>query len=179
MSIFLVDGDLEQRFLQDVCPGKKVMKIGCNGRDVKSAAIAKRIKTLIGATSSKSPVIVCLDLEGRKMTALEFDEDLRAELHKIGLTQKEVLINVIDRMIENWMLADLAATGLTRKALSSDGFNGKATIKNQIPSYQETTTGVALLKKIRPSVAVQNSPSFSRFSTLVAPHISECWWMKR
>lgn len=179
MSFFLVDGDLEQRFLQEVCPGKKVMKIGCNGRDVKSIAIAKRIKTLINTTKSKGPVIVCLDLEDRKMTATEFSADLSSELQKLGINQAEILINVIDQMIENWMLADLEGTGLKRKEASADGFNGKARIKKQISNYQETTTGVALLKKVRPSVAVKNSASFSNFSTLAGPYFSDCWWMKR
>ncbi len=179
MNVFLVDGDLEQRFIQEICPGRRVMKIGCNGRSVKSEAIAKRIKTLVGTIRTKTPVIACVDLEDRKMTALDFARDLQQELQKIGITQSQVIINVVDRMIENWILADLEATGLQRRQPSADGFNGKSMIKKQIPNYQETTTGVALLKKVRHSIAVQSSPSFQQFSTIVSPHVSDCWWLKR
>ena len=179
MTAFLVDGDLEQKFIQLICPGKKVLKIGCNGKTVKSEAIAKRIKTLIRTMQDNTPVIVCIDLESRKMSAVEFENELIAELKAIEVNMATLVITVIDQMIENWILADEEATGLSRKASQADGFGGKGRIKAQLPHYHETTQGVEFLKKVRPSVAKLYSPSFFRFFSASQAQLKDCWWMQR
>jgi len=44
---FLVDGDLEQRVVQRLCPGTTVQIVHRNGKDVALSAMAGRIATLI------------------------------------------------------------------------------------------------------------------------------------
>ena len=42
---FIVEGFMEKRIIQKLCPGTKVVRLNINGRDVAIEAIAKRIES--------------------------------------------------------------------------------------------------------------------------------------
>jgi hypothetical protein len=183
---YLVEGDLEQKFIQQICPGHPVQKINCNGNQTSIEAIAKRVGTLGRLLHKRcSPLVVVFDREGREESAedigRQFEHSLAQE--KIDVP---VIIGIPDRNIESWILADyptfLVSAGLPQSSpvLSFEGRNGKSSIKNALgtgKSYVETIHGVAWLKAARPSTMQTNSPSFRRlFAALAA---LDCWWLKQ
>ena len=54
---FLVEGHLEQRFVQAVCPGSSVLRLNCNGDKVAIEAVAKRVGTLGRRVHKKCSVL--------------------------------------------------------------------------------------------------------------------------
>jgi hypothetical protein len=182
---YLVEGDLEQKFVQNVCPGCPVQKINCNGETTSLEAISKRVGTLGRLLHKRhSPLIVVFDREGREESA----ENLEKAFRKV-LVQEQidvpVIVGIPDRNIEAWILADyemfLQSSGSAASSLitSCEGRNGKSVIKQTLAdgkAYVETIDGVAWLKAARPAVMQQHSPSFNRlFSTLSN---LDCWWLK-
>ena len=182
---FLVEGDLEQRFFQNVCPTSPVRKINCNGEDVSIEAIAKRIGTLGRLLQKRySPVVVVFDRERRTKSC----EDIEAEFRK-ALTHEDINVPIIvgipDRDTENWILADPESFARcveierSRIPLALEGTKGKTEIKKLLPpkkTYVETIDGVTWLKKARPTVMRENSPSFARFADALKD--IQCWWLQ-
>jgi len=182
---FIVEGDLEQKFIQLVCSGCPVRKINCNGDSVKIELIAKRVGTLGRLLHKRhSPIIVVFDREQRTETIDEieniFRESLRPELIEVP-----VIIGIPDRDIENWILADIEIfaekSGAERELFppNYEGEKGKTIIKKYIGrnrSYVETIDGVKWLKACRPSIMRSKSLSFNKFSQAL-DDIS-CWWLK-
>jgi hypothetical protein len=75
---YIVEGDLEQKFIQNVCPGCSVRRLNCNGRDVSLEAIARRVGTLGRLLHKRhSPIIVVFDREGRPEPSEQIEETLR------------------------------------------------------------------------------------------------------
>jgi hypothetical protein len=59
---FIVEGNCEQRALQKICPGKKVVTLGLNGRDVSVAAMGRQIAAVSNVFSNRFyPIIVLFD----------------------------------------------------------------------------------------------------------------------
>ena len=183
---FLVEGDLEQMFVQNVCPKVPVQKIGLNGESVSLAAIAKRVGTLGRLLQKKGyrPLVIVFDRERRSVTCQEIEEDLRTHLVAEDITT-ELIIGIPDRDIENWILADHEMFATCTGANSSDcegpfeGAKGKAKIRELLPkggSYVETIEGVAWLKKCRPRQMAARSASFSRFAEALRG--LGCWWLQ-
>jgi Domain of unknown function (DUF4276) len=176
---FLVDGHLEQSFINNVCSGKTlVRRIGLNGNTVATKAIAQRIKAQAALLRNCRKIVICLDLEDRKMTFQEFEKEIEDELDKLGIKKEQIIINVVDQMIENWILADPDANGLDHNG-PADGVGGKGKIKKLVRNYHETIEGVEMLKKCRPSLMKQKSPSFDSFYKKTEAHIKPCWWLER
>jgi hypothetical protein len=105
-SAFLVDGHLEQYFIQQVCPDHPVRRIGCNGHSVSLEAIAKHIASHCRLFDNRYyPIIIIIDREDRDETACEIKNSLITLLQKEGV-KDSLIVAVADRMIENWILAD-------------------------------------------------------------------------
>ena len=184
---YLVEGDLEQKFIQNVCPGYPVRKINCNGDDVSLEAIGKRVGTLGRLLHKRhSPLVVVFDRERRAEPAQSIEVRL-GEILKQEDIQVPVLIGVADRHIENWILADYEmfaqSARLSKKLLveSFEGKKGKSALKKALGrnrSYVETIDGVAWLRSARPAVIAQNSPSFRRLAEalvgLQCPWLNQC-----
>lgn len=179
---FLVDGNLEQRFIQNVCPNKKVRILNCNGEQVSISAIAKRIATQYRLLIKKcSPIIVVIDRESRDETPHQICSELYRYLSEENISDN-LIIGVADRMIENWILADKKNiskfANIAEDSIPNiEGKHGKGFIKNIIPDYNETTTGVELLKKSNPH-RMLNSESFKNFFDSIYDKI-DCWWLKK
>lgn len=178
---FLVDGQLEQKFIQQICKGKVVRVLGCNGNSVSTLAIAKRIATLCRLFGGKYyPIVVLVDREDRRASAAIFAADILQSAMNEGV-EDDLIVGVADRMIENWILTDREvvlerAKSGRRYPPSVEGLGGKGLIKKLIPNYHETTTGVELLKKCSPRL-MQASPSFKAFYQQLAG--LGCWWLDR
>lgn len=183
---YLVEGDLEQKFIQSICPGFVVQRINCNGRRTSIEAIAKRVGSLGRLLHKRcSVLIVVFDREAREkgVEALE-NEFLEALVEeKIDVP---VIVGIPDRNVEAWILADsemfLQSSRISGdiKISISEGQNGKSIIKKALGdgrNYVETIDGVAWLKAARPEIMRANSVSFSRlFSRLSG---LECRWLKQ
>jgi hypothetical protein len=120
-----------------------------------------------------------VDRETREISSDEMRELLETKLRSLGITE-DFRIGVVDRMIENWIVADWKNfTNYCKKSVSApdetDGIGGKSLVKKYIPNYKETIDGVSLLAKIDPVVVVQKSPSFRKFISDVID--LECWWL--
>lgn len=180
-----MEGDLEQKFIQNVCPGAPVRKINCNGDDTRLEAIAKRVGTLARLVPKRcSLLVVVFDREGRIESSADMEMRFRELLKNEGL-DTPVIVGIPDRNIESWILGDLLQFALSAELksappdISFEGKCGKLSIKKLLENgtrYVETIDGVRWLKSARPDVIQLHSPSFKRFA--VALKALECWWLK-
>jgi hypothetical protein len=179
---YLIDGHLEKKVIQQICPGAIVRILQCNGRDVSLQAIANRVASHCRLFHGKYyPIIVIIDRENRTQLAADIVYDLLSLIRASGV-EDELIVAVADRNIENWILGDIESIkksypgiNLSTKS-SSDGFNGKSRLKRLIENYHETTIGVELLTKCRPSV-MRRSPSFDFFFKQTME--LNCQWLGR
>lgn len=162
---FIVDGFTEKLIIGRLCPGKPVRRTDLNGKDVSIEAIANKVASLIRLLNNRYyPIIVVIDREERKEDIQSIIDKLLAELNKRGLNKEDIRINVADRKIENWIIADWEIIGdIESKPKDTDGLNGVAIIKKNLRSYTKTTDGVDLFIKANPSIIYKNSPSYKRF----------------
>mgnify|MGYP000855345319 CR=1 FL=1 len=179
---FLVDGYTEKLIVEELCPGSKVRRIGCNGNTVSIDAIAKLVASQIRLMNTQfHPIFIVIDREDRKEEAHAIAENLEGQIRLHGINET-IRVVVCDRMIENWNIADWenlkSSVGNELpfdKPLNTDCCNGKSQLRQHLPNYQETTDGVRLFKSARPSVLVENSPSFRRLHDAL---YDVNWWWK-
>jgi hypothetical protein len=179
---FLVEGCMEQRIIQELCPRKPVRLIGCNGDDVSVAAIAKALNARIRLLGDYHPIIIILDRERRVESCGQLIQDLSALLDNTYNHQGKYVIGMADRTIENWILSDwdsIASQNSSFKALTDEiqGAHGKSEIRKLLPKeiiYHETTVGVDLFLKCRPAQLFASNESFRNF---VSQLNIECWWL--
>jgi len=178
---FLVDGHLEKRFIQNVCPNKTVRILNCNGKSVSVTAIAKRVATHCRLFKGKFyPIIIIVDLEDRHISAQIFHNDLLHAIRNEGIND-DIILGIPNQMIENWILADKKLVSCYTKKQpvwsgTPDGFNGKSHLKFLIEGYHETTIGVELLVKCFAS-RMCDSPTFKDFFDKLFS--DTCWWLQR
>jgi len=181
--VFLVDGRLEQKFIQSVCPGQPVRYINCNGDDVAIETMAKFIASLIRILDNKYyPIVIVIDRESRDITSCDMCSVLLRYLKENEEVQDKVIIGVADRMIENWILADpeivRSHPNYNDNSVSvCESTNGKGKINNCINLYHETTIGVELLLKCRASIIKVNSPSFANLFNQL--QLEDCQWLNK
>jgi hypothetical protein len=180
-AAFLVDGHLEQKFIQRTCSSRPVRRINCNGRNVATSAVAKRIATQCRLLGNRHyPIIVIIDREDRPETSRKISSQLLSYLKEEGIIDT-IIIGVADRMIENWILADADIVNhheSCKKATPcySEGCNGKNVLERCLDHYHETTIGVELLLNCRVSRIKENSQSFSDFFNQLPGN--DCSWLK-
>lgn len=166
-AAFLVDGHLEQYFIQQVCPDHPVHRINCNGHNVSLNAIAKHVASHCRLFNNRYyPIIVIIDREDRDETSVELCNSLIGLLRQEGVRDL-IIVGIADRMVENWILADqiVVKEHPNRRQLAPthpEGLHGKNEITKCFPQYHETTLGVDLLLKCKPSRIRKNSESFNR-----------------
>ncbi|MGA9048256.1 MAG: hypothetical protein WB588_04605 [Dehalococcoidia bacterium] len=181
-AAFLVDGHLEQKFIQKSCPGRPVQRLECNGHNVSLSAIAERIETHCRLFNNRYyPIIVVIDREDRRETSQEISSSLHSLLEQLGIVDT-IIIGVTDRTIENWILADREIVNqceykVKEITISYEGRKGKTVIKKHLRMYHETTDGVDLLVKCRAGHIKNNSPSFAEFYDQLP--INSCPWLNR
>lgn len=178
---FLVEGHMEQRFLSNVCPGQPVRRIGCNGDQVSMQGLAKHLETHIRLLPNNYPLVIIFDRERRVETCAQLELDLRADLKNRGVDNDSLIIGIADRTTENWILADRATLAQQYPKCAfpkgDDGDFGKSVLSKALKPvdiYNETTTGVSLLKSLNPQNARQHSVSLDDLLDQIK---FDCWWL--
>lgn len=182
---YLVEGDLEQIFVQNICPHFPVRKIGVNGENVEISAIAKRIGTLVRLLPKKyRPIIIIFDRERREATCDAIEAQLREYIERENINVP-MIVAIPDRDIENWILADYevfcecSGCPSTAPIGGFEGTKGKTKLKQLLPSgrsYVETIHGVQWLKKCRANKIASASPSFAKLRCSLEE--IKCWWLE-
>lgn len=177
---FLVEGGMEQRIVQRLCPGKPVRLIELNGRDASLAAIAKRIGTLFRLLGNRYyPVVIILDREDRELSVDDMERDLRVLLVGESVPCDQIIFGIPDRMIENWILADPSCWNGAEGDGNFEGANGKSRLRDNLEAqgrtYSEIADGVSMFCEINCQIAVRNSVSFQNFNDRLS-HL--CRWMR-
>ncbi|MBF0520141.1 MAG: DUF4276 family protein [Nitrospirae bacterium] len=181
---FIVDGQQEQKILQQLCPDTPVRRLNLNGKDAELHAAAKRIASLIRLLGNRYyPFVIIYDREDRSDSVEIIREELERLIKSEGIND-DIVIGIPDRMIENWLLADWLNTQQQGKLMTTkemktfEGNNGKATILKHLPKgsrYHETVEGVNWFLKADVKNIYKNSHSFRLFAN-VLQNIS-CSWL--
>jgi hypothetical protein len=183
--VFIVEGRAEQKIVQILCPGAKVMILECNGDHVALSAIAKKVVALTKACGNRHhPVVVQFDREKRQNTAEQIESELLSELENLGQDRSQFRVGISDRDLETWILyavdplGDVSPECEYSNIDEHEGKNGEYYLRNALSefgeSYHKTTSGVAMFSKIRASKLAEKSSSFRRFfSTLDL----DCYWL--
>lgn len=170
-NVILVGGLLEYRAFKMRFPGSIVLIMrGANALDP-AKGLANRVKeTIRPRVSSARKIVVVLDREVSQSSSDSLQQIIERAL---GKAVSELPCSVVcpDRMIENWILADINAIKCKKyisrsaKQKSYEGCHGKNELKKIIAgaTYRETQHGIELLLLVRDSVASKNSPSFKAF----------------
>jgi hypothetical protein len=177
---FIVDGQMEQLIIGNLCPNKPVRLLNCNGRDVSIEAAAKRVASLIRLMRRNYPIIIIFDREKRLESSEVICKKLIEAIKSNGIHEVPIVIGVPDRMIENWILADINSVntyyGISIPQLDFEGKGGKGQIRKLIEphNYQETEDGPEIAKKINFNIAKSNSISLNSFLSKIIEIIGCC-----
>lgn len=117
-------------------------------------------------------IAIVTDLESRQVRAQTFRD--RCLAHARGLPYAvDLLVFVADRMLENWLLADIAYISsrkryfkAVRRQRNYESTDGKAELKRLFQkgySYNEIRHGQELFPLVRTNEATQRSASFAIF----------------
>lgn len=177
---FLVEGLMEQKFIQSVCPGAKVVTIGCNGRDAPMKTVAHFILKHLRLMKDRFyPVYIWLDREGRTESAAQLIDELTVEVTAAGFSN--FVVGIPDRHTETWILHDWElvrsrSNGQPVKPATIEGCYGKALLRRALPEYTEVIMGVELLKSVDVAQVLETSPSFASFVKQIN---LKCWWLEQ
>jgi len=162
---FIVDGFTEKLILTKICPGNPVKRTDLNGKSVTIRAIANKISSIINLLNNRHyPIIIVIDREDRIENCERIIETLRSELNEKGHNNEDIRINVANKMLENWIIADWQLIGnIDEKPDETDGMSGASVIKRAKGTYGKTTDGVDLFVSANPKTVYENSPSFRTF----------------
>jgi hypothetical protein len=182
---FIVEGELEKLFIQNVCPGSTVRLLQCNGDNVPMSIVAKKVGSLCRLLQKRhAKIVVLFDREARDEPCDALRADCLRRLRDHEDVSADVIIGIPDRDIETWLLADLemlraAIDGLAPSCAPCEGEKGKPRLKHSLPAgmrYVETDHGPRWLKKARPHRISENSQSFRVLAEQLAS--LHCWWLK-
>ncbi|MGP1600891.1 MAG: DUF4276 family protein [Treponema sp.] len=160
---------MEQLIINYFCPDRPVRLLDCNGKDVTLAVAAKKAASLIRLMKRNYPIVLIFDREKRVETSEQIAEKLHEEIQKCGINNVELIIGVPDKMMENWMLADINSVNsyfhTKAKQKIFEGTGGKSQLKQIInpKNYSETQDGPELAKRCDIKTVVENSKSFESF----------------
>ncbi len=180
---FIVDGQMEKKIVQNLCPGQPVRLMNCNGKDVTYEAAAKHAVTLIRLLKRYYPIIIVFDRENRDDSSEVVAKLLHEAIFKHNIRNVSIIIGVPDCMIENWILADISAINsyynLNPPITQSnfEGTNGKSCLRSIIRNYHysETQDGHLIFNICNVSTSYNNSASFRNFFSLAKS--TNCTWL--
>ena len=82
----------------------------------------------------------------------------------MGFGDQDIRISIADKMIENWLIADLKIFDPSTCPTEVDGINAVTQIKNKLGNYNKATDCLKLLNGFSVEKAVSNSRSFKSFT---------------
>ncbi|NOR69224.1 MAG: DUF4276 family protein [Methylomarinum sp.] len=188
-TVFIMDGPSDIRAFtgklqKEFGSTPDFRKAPCNGHTVSPEGYVNGVQGIINfALNSNYLHIFCvLDREKRRTSAVNLAIQIKTELisileknSKISNSElnKKIKIVVADRMMENWIIADIEgikeASNLIKGDAAQKGYDGAHGVKVlkeiMYTKYDKVQHAPILLKKISIERAKQNSPSFSNFIT--------------
>jgi len=182
---FIVEGRAEQKIIQRLCPGAKVMILECNGDHVQVAAIAKKIASLIRTCGNRHhPIVVQLDREERDLSAAAFSTEIRQALGQLGTNLDQLRIGISDRDLESWILYATNEQGQFARACKHagpdqyEGSSGEYLLAKRLTSagrgYHKTTIGVDMFCRMSATSLAEKSSSFRAFFEQLD---LDCYWL--
>ncbi|MFE0757201.1 hypothetical protein ACFW16_24795 [Inquilinus sp. NPDC058860] len=182
---FIVDGHLEFSILQAICKDSPLRRLNTNGDSVVVSKMAEKAAPVIRLLGNRYyPVYIVSDREDREESCEAMEAQYLSELKLRGIDITQIKIVFCDRMIENWIIADVEMIrgeyGDCVSAGETEGCDGKTKLR-QIMSgaqerYSETVHGLRLFKRCNPARIAENSPSFRK---LVLALEDRCEWLAR
>ena len=177
---FIVEGQTEQIHFVRMVPKKNIVIARVFSGTTSYAAIAKHVASLMRTFPSVCKrCVIIMDREMRTAEREEIEEAIFSLISKdaLGIGRiKEFHIVCPDRMVENWILADVESIK-TKKYIRSqakqrnyEGKDGVREIKKLFVkgvSYDKVSHGVEMLGIINPEVARIHSGSFDKFISVV------------
>lgn len=181
---FIVDGQMEKKILQKICPNRPIKLLNCNGKNVSYEAAAKYAATHIRLLKNYYPIIIVFDRENRADSPDVVASSLYNAIIEHQIQNVEIHIGVPDCMTENWMLADITAINsyysLEQPSPQEcfESVNGKSRIRNIIGKYRygETQDGPEIFSKCSIDKMYKNSQSFKAFINLIKT--INCTWLE-
>lgn len=186
MVAFIVEGRAEQKIIQRLCPGAKVMILECNGDHVQVGAIAKKLASLVRTCGNRHhPIIVQIDREERNASAEHFAEGILSGIEEHGVDIEQIRIGVSDRDLESWILYATNEDGhFSRDCAHSandqhEGSSGAYVLGKRLAAagrvYHKTTVGVDMFCRMSANGLAAKSTSFRRFFDQLD---LDCYWLK-
>jgi hypothetical protein len=176
---FIVEGRMEQRAVQRLCPGTPVKAIATNGRDTSIAALAKRSAPLIRLSRRYHPIVVIFDREDRADSCDKIRSDFISALEDVEIETESLVVVVADRMSENWILGCATFRDKYGTSGAPEGSNGKAKVSAALRAkgedYHTTTVGVDLLCSIDVNSVSENCASFAYLREALK---DDCRWLQ-
>jgi len=162
---FIVDGFTEKNIIDKICPNRPIRRTDLNGKDVSLDAIANRLASYIRLFSNRYyPIIVIIDKESRSQSCDEIVSYIMDKLYNLGFNNQDIRISIADKMIENWLIADLRLfSPKLPPPKNIDGINGASQLRKIFGSYSKSTDCIKILDDFCPEVAYKNSSSFKSF----------------
>jgi hypothetical protein len=162
---FLVEGQMEQKIVQRICPGRPVRLIGINGDHVQLEAICDRLETQIRLLGNRNhPIFVIFDREKRTESAQDIMKSVKAILDQRGFSDQDIRVFVADREFEDWILLDSDGVcdhfGIARPDVVPRGKGGLARLIQSCVQYHETSVGVDLFGVVSKEKLRDGCPSF-------------------
>jgi len=184
---FIVEGKAEQKIIQKICPGTRVVILECNGTHVKMSAVAKRVASLFRIFGNRhSPVNLIFDREKRDEECDVIEHTLIEEIQALDIDPKQFRFGIADRKLETWILYSVDKNGKFNPNCSSsqkNEFEGSsssyelsARLKRAGIDYHKTTVAVEMFSKIDPRRLAEKSDSFKRYIDKID---FTCSWLKK
>lgn len=177
---FIVEGYQEKSILRRMCPKSHTSLIGMNGDSVEIQQIAAATATKIRIYNNKYyPIFVLFDRERRAETAEDIEGLFLQFLEEEGIQIDQVIVCVVDRKIESWILPFIDKNGeiVAQPQRGHDGEHALGELEKRLKaanaSYDKTTLGVKLFCQINPKLLSDISPSFRR---LFQSGLDHCRW---
>jgi hypothetical protein len=177
MKAFIVEGQMEQKIVRQLCPDVPVWCLHLNGKNAKTKAMALKAPALIkGQLKRNYPIFIIFDCEKRQETCEKIVEDFEVEMKGLGLDTNNIKIIVADRSTESWFYPFLRNdTTLSSLPLPSKVGEGRTT-KNLVKDifkraglfYSETDDGVRLFCALTPKEVRKISSSFEPLAQTLA-----------
>jgi len=183
---FYVDGEMERRIIDEMCGKKSPVRQVPNGDKVTIPVMAKKIATLMRLNTRYHPHIIITDREKRTETADQMRQEMAKCLVKEGFKEKDFIIAIADRCIENWILADWeeafrkknitpAPVKFTPADFGKDVI--KQLLKENHGSYNEPTIGKELFLSCRPQKLYDNDDNFRYLVNELKAIPFSCRWL--
>jgi hypothetical protein len=162
---FLVEGQMEQKIVQKICPGQPVRLIGINGDHVQLEAICNRLETQIRLLGNRNyPIFIVFDREKRTESAQDIMKTVKEMLDMRGFSDQDIRVFVADREFEDWILIDSDGVcdhfGIPRSDVVLRGKGGLARLIQSCAHYHETSVGVDLFEIVSKEKLRDGCPSF-------------------